>query len=85
MILKHLELWSHMNDPATYKSYPDVLNGLFADRVDMTKISLSGHSRGGEASVSAYIQNRDRAPPDKFKIVAVSSIAPTDALVYSSR
>ena len=72
LILKHIELWSHMNNAATYVSYPDPSGGTFTSNVDMTKIAVSGHSRGGEAAVSAYDQNT------AFNIVAVSSIAPTD-------
>jgi len=72
LILKHLELWSHMNNVATFQTYPDFFNGRFANHVDTTKISVSGHSRGGEASVSAYMQN------NAFSITAVSSIAPVD-------
>ena len=28
-------------------AYPDLLGGRFKSRVDMTKIAVSGHSRGG--------------------------------------
>jgi hypothetical protein len=42
------------------------------------EISVSGHSRGGEASVSTYIRNLLRPPGQHFSIVSVSSIAPTD-------
>ena len=76
LILKHLELWSHMNNTATYTSYPDFFSGRFANHVDMTKISVSGHSRGGEASVGAYMRNT------AFNIISVSSIAPVDGQVY---
>jgi hypothetical protein len=72
LILRHIELWSHMNDPSTYPSYPDLFTGDFNNHVDMSKISVSGHSRGGEASVKAYELNTD------FSIRAVSSIAPMD-------
>ena len=72
LILKHIELWSHMDDAATYPSYPDPSGGLFINHLDMSKIAVSGHSRGGEGSVAAFVQNTS------FNIVAVSSIAPTD-------
>ncbi len=72
LILKHIELWSHMDDSLTYPSYPDPSGGLFTNHLDMSKIAVSGHSRGGEGSVAAFIQNTS------FNIVAVSSIAPTD-------
>lgn len=77
LILKHLELWSHMNDTSTYTSYPDFFSGLFAGHVDMTRIQVSGHSRGGEASVAAYMLNTS------FNINSVSSIAPVDGQAYT--
>jgi hypothetical protein len=72
LILRHLELWSHMHDPSTFPTYPDFFAGRFNGHVDMSRISVSGHSRGGEASVSAYLQNT------VFDIGSVSSIAPVD-------
>jgi hypothetical protein len=76
LILKHVELWSHMNNTATFGTYPDFFAGRFAGKVDLTRIGVSGHSRGGEASVSAYMQNAASANP--FSITSVSSIAPVD-------
>jgi hypothetical protein len=78
LILNHIELWSRMNDASTYATYPDPSSGLFTNKVNMNKISVSGHSRGGEASVSAFVQNA------AFNIVAVSSIAPTDRVDFSN-
>jgi hypothetical protein len=46
----------------------------------MTKISVSGHSRGGEASVGAYMRNA--MLPTPFNINSVSSIAPVDGQSY---
>jgi hypothetical protein len=43
--------------------------------VDLSKISVSGHSRGGEASVGAYMRNMG-----VFNIGSVSSIAPVDGV-----
>lgn len=80
LVLKHLELWSHMNNTATFPSYPDFFSGRFAGHVDMGKISVSGHSRGGEASVGAYMRNLASATP--FSIGSVSSIAPVDGQGY---
>ncbi len=77
LMLKHLELWSHMNDPTTFTNYQDFFGGRFANHVDMTKISLSGHSRGGEAPVAAYIRNTG------FNIGSISSIAPVDFENYA--
>jgi hypothetical protein len=80
LILKHLELWSHMNNVAQFPTYPDFFTGRFAGKVDLTNISVSGHSRGGEASVSAYMLNA--ASPTPFAIGSVSSIAPVDGQSY---
>jgi hypothetical protein len=77
LILKHLELWSHLNNAATFPAYPNYFAGRFNGKVDMTKISVSGHSRGGEASVAAYMLNTT------FTINSVSSIAPVDGQSYT--
>jgi hypothetical protein len=80
LILRHLELWSHMNDATTFPSYPDFFSGQFAGHLDFTRVSVSGHSRGGEASVSAFLQNAMR--PEPFGIGSVSSIAPIDGNAF---
>jgi hypothetical protein len=80
LILKHLELWSHMNNTATFTGYPDFFAARFSGHVDMNKISVSGHSRGGEASVGAYVRNAMSASP--FAIGSVSSIAPVDGQAF---
>lgn len=77
LILKHIEMWSHLNDAATFPGYPDPFLGLFTGHVDMTRISVSGHSRGGEASVAAFTLNA--ALPSPFSITSVSSIAPVES------
>ena len=80
LILKHIELWSHMNNTATFNTYPDFFNGRFAGHVDLSRIGVSGHSRGGEASVAAYMINAQSQNP--FSITSVSSIAPVDFQGY---
>jgi hypothetical protein len=80
LILKHLELWSHMNNAVTFPAYPDFFAGRFAGKVDFTRVSVSGHSRGGEASVAAYMLNAASGNP--FSIGSVSSIAPVDGQSY---
>ncbi|MFV2044690.1 MAG: hypothetical protein ACC700_15825 [Anaerolineales bacterium] len=80
LILKHLELWAHLNDSTQFPSYPDYFSAEFNGHVDMNKISVSGHSRGGEASVAAYMINAASAMP--FSIGSVSSIAPVDGQSY---
>ena len=78
--LKHVELWSHMNNTAQFGTYLDFFAGRFAGKVDLTRISVSGHSRGGEASVAAYMLNAASATP--FAIGSVSSIAPVGGQSY---
>ena len=77
LLLKHLELWNSWNiDP----------NHEFYQRVDMQKIMLIGHSRGGEASVIATEFNKLKYFPDNanakfdfnFGIKGIVTLAPTD-------
>lgn len=50
--------------------------GLFNGKIDMSKVALSGHSRGGEGVVAANQLNATW--PSPHSIVAVNAIAPTD-------
>lgn len=50
--------------------------GLFNGRIDMSRVALSGHSRGGEGVVAADQLNAGWPVP--HSIVAVNAIAPTD-------
>jgi hypothetical protein len=50
--------------------------GLFNGKIDMTKVGLSGHSRGGEGVVAANHLNATW--PNPHSIVAINAIAPTD-------
>jgi hypothetical protein len=81
--LKHLEFWSHLNNGSTYPANATFatqtnMAGRFTGHVDMARISVSGHSRGGEASVSTYVRNQARPLAQRFSITSVSSIAPVD-------
>jgi len=77
MLLKHLEAWRRFND-----STGSPLQG----RVDMRRIALMGHSRGGEAVAVAGAFNRLRHYPDdatvkfdfNFDIKSLVAIAPVD-------
>lgn len=78
MILRHMQLlygWNKNGGPSTGFN----LKG----KLDFTKVTLFGHSRGGDAIVAAYniyktsSAWRSRVPGVKF--VAVAPLAPTDA------
>jgi len=77
LLLKHLELWRDWNN---------VAGNPFSGRVDLSKVALIGHSRGGEAVAHAAAFNRLKHYPDDamvefdfdFDIRALVSIAPSD-------
>lgn len=77
MLLKHLELWRDWNATEGHR---------FAAKVDMDKIALIGHSRGGEAVAHAAAFNRLKHYPDDatiewdfgFSIRSLIAIAPAD-------
>lgn len=77
MLLKHLQAWRGFND-----STGSPLRG----KVDMTRIALMGHSRGGEAVAVAGAFNRLSHYPDdatvafdfNFGIRSLVAIAPVD-------
>ena len=71
LILKFLDKLKDWNDNGT-----DPFGGIFAGKLDMTKITLSGHSRGGEGVVAA--QELNQTWPTPHSILAVNAIAPTD-------
>lgn len=54
----------------------DPFGGIFKGKLDMTKVALSGHSRGGEGVVAAQALNATW--PSPHSILAVNAIAPTD-------
>jgi dienelactone hydrolase len=77
MLLKHLEAW---------RGFHEAESGPFAGRVDMSRIALIGHSRGGEAVAHAAAFNRLSHYPDDarvsfdfgFDIRSLIAIAPVD-------
>ena len=71
LILEHLKRWRIW---ATTPEEP--FGNAFVGQVDLTRIGLAGHSRGGEAVIAAYNLNRGSKAP--FSIKAVLSFAPTD-------
>jgi dienelactone hydrolase len=77
MLLEHLKLWREWNEAE---------GNPFHGRVDMSRIALMGHSRGGEAAATAAAFNRMKYAPEDanikfdygFAIKAVVAIAPAD-------
>ncbi len=81
LLLEHLRLWRHWNEE---RDHP-----LFG-RVDLTRVLLVGHSRGGEAAALAAVLNRLSAHPGLgrlgfdygFSIRGIAALAPPDASVF---
>jgi hypothetical protein len=71
LILKFLDKLKDWNDNGT-----DPFGAIFSGKLNMSKIALSGHSRGGEGVVAA--QELNKTWPTPHTIVAVNAIAPTD-------
>jgi hypothetical protein len=77
MLLEHLKLWREWN---LTEGNP------FHSKVDMSRIALMGHSRGGEAAATAAAFNHMKYAPEDanikfdygFPIKAVVAIAPAD-------
>ncbi len=77
LLLEHLKLWKEWNQAA---------GNPFSGKVDLSRIALMGHSRGGEAAATAAAFNRMKYYPDDanikfdygFAIKAVVAIAPAD-------
>ena len=77
LLLKHLSLWRSWQDSVTHP---------LAKHIDMSKITLMGHSRGGEAAYAAAYFNQLAAYPDdsnlkfdfNFDIAGVVALAPSD-------
>jgi hypothetical protein len=66
LVLAHLDLWRTWSAPG----------GRYAGRVDLDRVGLMGHSRGGDGVVAAALLNNGRARP--YGIRAVLPLAPTD-------
>ncbi len=71
LLEKHLDLWKAWNGAGG-----DPFGGLFVGAVDMTRIGVMGHSRGGEGAVWNVIVDRERSTP--YGIDAVLPLAPVD-------
>ena len=56
---------------------PNQINpGMFVGKLDLNRVGLSGHSRGGEAVVDAWALNSKRPDGQRFTISAINNIAP---------
>jgi hypothetical protein len=77
LLLEHLKLWREWNSAA---------GNPFRGKVDLNRIALIGHSRGGEAVATAALFNRLKYDPDdsgirfnyNFSIQSIIAIAPVD-------
>ncbi len=56
----------------------DPFGGIFHNRIDMARIGLMGHSRGGEGVVAASVINIAEAATYGHSILAVAGLGPTD-------
>jgi hypothetical protein len=78
VLLRHLQRWR------TWNSTP---GNSFYNKVDINRIGLAGHSRGGEAVAVAWLFNtmlNNPADPDHtfdFKVRALFAIAPVDGQI----
>ncbi|KIW20083.1 S-formylglutathione hydrolase [Exophiala spinifera] len=65
------EPWSNNYKMYTYitKELPETVFSAFADQIDSSRVSISGHSMGGHGALSLYLKN-----PGKYK--SVSAFAP---------
>jgi hypothetical protein len=71
LLEKHLDLWKRWTTAGG-----DPFGDLFVGAVDMTRIGVMGHSRGGEGAVWNVIVDRERSTP--YGIDAVLPLAPVD-------
>ena len=70
LIRHHLNLWAKWNNG----SLTDPWGGLFKGKINMDKVVLVGHGRGGEGTNRAAI---DATTSDLFNIVGLMSYGPT--------
>jgi hypothetical protein len=71
LLEKHLDLWQTWNTIGG-----DPFGDLFVGAVDMSRIGVMGHSRGGEGAVWNVVVDRERSSP--YGIDAVLPLAPVD-------
>jgi hypothetical protein len=71
LVLRHLELWREWT-----RTTSGPFQGRFQGKVDLQRVGLMGHSRGGEGVVAAALLNAQQRRG--FGIRAVWPLAPTD-------
>jgi hypothetical protein len=82
LLLKHLEVWEKWNNSPGHPFY---------GQVDISRIALIGHSRGGEAVAWAHYLNNlpyeynkpGQLKKERFTINSIISITPTDGYLAS--
>ncbi|HHZ87729.1 MAG TPA: hypothetical protein EYM99_09625 [Alphaproteobacteria bacterium] len=68
LILAYLDILRDWNNDGS-----DPFGGIFFGRLDLSRIGLSGHSRGGQAIITAQLLNQEL--PNPHSIVAINPIA----------
>ena len=71
LLERHVDLWNAWNTTGG-----DPFGATFVGKVDMSRIGVMGHSRGGEGAVWHVIVDRERPVP--YGIDAVLPLAPVD-------
>jgi hypothetical protein len=73
LILDHLDFLAQANAGAV-----DQLGSILTGKLDLTKVGVMGHSRGGEGAVRAAQLNLTRPAGDRYGIVSLLPLAPVD-------
>lgn len=71
LLEKHVDLWNGWNTAAA-----EPFGATFVGALDMSRIGVMGHSRGGEGAVWQVLVDRDRPVP--YGLDAVLPLAPVD-------
>lgn len=74
LIQEHLRRWVAWNSASGAAPF----GTLFSGRVNLSKVALVGHSRGGEGVRAGYDYLRNDLDPPSVDVPAVFEIAPTD-------
>jgi len=72
LVIEHLRRWKGWNDASA-----DPFGDLFVGAVDMNRVGLVGHSRGGDA-VSSVPLALESTPVTGVTVASIFAIAPTD-------